>query len=309
MIMPLPLLLAVLGAVFCAWSASGNSLNFCVTAGCMLFQDFTVAGVSMWWFGSGAFVLLAILALAGRPWLGVLAGAFCVLADVILLSIMLVTAPCVGCLFAALLFALCYATFRQSSGRRGQAPTRSWLLPIWGLLFVVNIGAIIRAEVSTWAIAGPEDATVRVYFSPSCSACREAITALSGRVNVAFYPIEENGDDVNAIVAMAAALEKGASVADALTAGKAEQPLSIWKSYSPDMLLLRFRLLRNKAHVMAAGSQTVPFIEYQGMPAGLSQKSGSRNTAREATAPKDATLPLDGEIAGSCGGPANAPCP
>ena len=309
MLMPLPLFFALLGMAFCAWSASGNSLNFCVTTGCLLYQDITVAGISMWWLGSAAFGVLLLLALLGRPWLGVLVAGTFILADIFLLILMLVTAPCVGCLFAAMLFALCYAGFRQHNNRKASRPSRSWMLLVWGLLFVINIGAVVRAEVSTWAISGPQDATVRVYFSPSCSACREAVNALSGRVNVAFYPIEESAEDVASIADMHHAVSRGAGMAEALAGAKARELKTFWENYNPDMLLLRFRLLRNKAHVMASGSHTVPFIEYQGLPAGLGQKAAASRPASRDAAPRDATLPLDGEIAGSCGGASGTPCP
>ena len=48
------LCLALLGAAFCAWSALGNEVNLCVTAGCSLYQDTTLAGISLWWLGAGS---------------------------------------------------------------------------------------------------------------------------------------------------------------------------------------------------------------------------------------------------------------
>ena len=59
------LCVTLLAAAFCVWSAFGNDVNFCVTAGCSLYQDFTVGGVSLWWLGTGTFALLALLALLG----------------------------------------------------------------------------------------------------------------------------------------------------------------------------------------------------------------------------------------------------
>ena len=65
------LCVTLLAAAFCVWSAFGNDVNFCVTAGCSLYQDFTVGGVSLWWLGTGSFALLALLALLGPPPRGV----------------------------------------------------------------------------------------------------------------------------------------------------------------------------------------------------------------------------------------------
>ena len=54
------LCLAVLASAFWIWSALGNEVNICVTSGCVLFQDTSVAGVSLWWFGG-------VMAEAGLP--------------------------------------------------------------------------------------------------------------------------------------------------------------------------------------------------------------------------------------------------
>lgn len=333
LVMPGPLLLALLGAAFCVWSASGNALNLCVTTGCSLFQDFTVGGMSMWWIGAAGFAVLALLSLSGRPLLGVVCSGVGVLVDVLLLALMLTTSPCVGCLFAALLFALLYLAFRQCNHHRDTPMPRSWLLLLWSLLFIANVGAVVKAEAETWPMYGPENAATRVYFSPSCSACREAVNSLSGRVNVAFYPLAENAQDIPSIETMIVALAKGDSMAEALAQAVAEKTPSETSSesaFSPSRWLLQYRVLRNKAHVLASGAETVPYIEFHGLPGFLSSsaKSGGR-TARpvgssgpsgtsapmtpvqEGTAPQstDATLPVDTGIAGSCGGATNVPCP
>lgn len=302
-LMPVPLLVALLGAAFCAWSASGNELNLCFTAGCSLYQDVTIAGISLWWAGVGAFLFLGFLAVFGRPWFGIIAAGACLLADALLLLLMMLTAPCVACLAGAVLFALCYVTFRQTAARRGIDTGRSVLLYAWAVLFIINIGAVVRAETGTWAMLGPQDATVRVYFSPSCKACRETVTALSGRVNVAFYPVAENEADWASILAMKHAVNTGASMGEAILA-KAAPSQGFWADYTSDILLLRFRLLCNRAHVLSAGSQTLPFVEYQGMPSGLARRDQPAPTPAPV---QDATLPVDGDVAGSCGGV--TPCP
>lgn len=321
LVMPGPLLLSVLGAAFCVWSASGNALNLCVTTGCSLFQDFTVGGISVWWFGAVAFAVMVLLSLSGRPLLGVTGAGLCVLVDVLLLTLMLTTAPCVGCLFAALLFALVYLAFRYSNAKRDQPLSRSWLLLVWMALFIANVGAVVKAEADTWPMHGPDDPAVRLFFSPSCSACREAVNGLSGRVNVAFYPLSENEQDVPAIAAMVASVEKGESMAEALAGIKNMPAVSTLSGYAPEYWLLRFRLLRNKAHVLASGSESVPYIEFHGLPNFLA--SAKNAPVRSQSPPPgasveilpggssstDATLPIDTGVAGSCGGADTPPCP
>lgn len=316
-IMHLPLFIALLGVGFCAWSASGNVVNLCVTTGCALYQDAAVGGLSVWWIGTAAFALLLFVALLGRPWLGFLVGGICLLTDMLLLLLMLLTAPCGACLAAGLLFAWYYFAVRRCSRQRAAPLPRSRLLPAWGLLVVVNLLLLVRMETGTWAMTGPEDAAVSLYFSPSCSACREAVSGLSLRDNAAFYPLAETDADVPVIAAMHMAVRAGARPDQALAEAKPTDILSFWDLYSPEMLLLRFRLLRNKAHVFTRGGQVIPFVEIRGLPAGLTQKQPSRNETSHGTresssntseAAKDAALPLD-DIAGSCGGSAGAPCP
>ncbi len=100
------LCLALLGAAFCAWSALGNEVNLCVTAGCSLYQDTALAGISLWWLGAGAFAVLSFLALLGLAHWGRILAALTLAGDVALLLVMALTAPCVSCLIVAIFFAL-----------------------------------------------------------------------------------------------------------------------------------------------------------------------------------------------------------
>lgn len=334
-----PLCLALLAAAFCVWSAFGNDVNLCVTAGCSLYQDSSLAGISLWWLGAGVFALLGLLALLGAAALGRALAGLALLGDICLLLLMALTAPCVSCLVAALFFALCYLSFRQAVTTRGrETKTRhSLLVLVWLLLFAVNLGAVARSQADVWSITDNSgEATVRMFFSPSCPSCREGVDILSGHVDVAFYPLAENEADIYKVAQMRLLLDQGQSMAEAL-AGSQEtvvpRGLAAW---SPDMLLLRFRMLRNKAHVFASGSQSVPFFEYHGLPAMLLKQNQARQPrAQSAPAPdrsgagqapftppfslsppssppfsqdgQDATLPLEPQVAGQCGGA--TPCP
>lgn len=321
MIMPVPLFVALLGVAFCAWSASGNALNLCVTTGCSLFQDLTVGGISMWWIGVAGFGILALLALSGRPGLGLLGAGVGLVLDCLLLVLMLLTAPCAGCLVAALLFALTYAAFRQHAAPRRQARLgRSFLLATWTVLCIINIAGIARSALGTWPLYGAEDSSMRIYFSPSCSACREAIAALSGKANVVFFAVNEDDRDVTTIALMEKALARGATVQAALTSALAvERPTGEVSQYSLSMLALRFRLLCNKARVFAAGGQ-LPYFEFKGLPAAFTDKNAaSRSRSPSSVSPSasqpggsgstDYALPIDTGLAGACGGANAAPCP
>ncbi len=329
-----PLCIALLAAAFCIWSAFGNAVNFCAATGCLLYQDFTVGGISLWWLGTGSFAALGLLALLGAAAPGRLLAGLTLLGDICLLLLMALTAPCVSCLVAAVFFALTYLTFRQAEQRqarvRGIQPRRSVLLLVWLLLFTVNVGAVARAQTTVWPITeGAEDATVRMFFSPSCPSCREGVNILSGHVDVAFYPLAENDNDVYRTAQMRRLLDTGMSLADALAQSLNVAPPRGFAALSPALLWLRFRMLRNKAHVFSAGAQTVPFFEYHGLPGMLVQArqdrqpapsassrtdsradmpaSSARDDQNGAQAGQDATLPLDPQVAGQCGGA--SPCP
>ena len=319
-IFPGILSMAVLAAAFCIWSAFGNEVNLCVTSGCALFQDTSIAGISLWWAGGVMFTLRAAAALMGAAQLGLILAGLALLGDICLLLLMAVTAPCVSCLIVACFFAMIYAGFRQAaqrsrSGLPADKPGRSLLLVLWGLLVIVNAGTALRTQADVWAITdNSNEASVRMFFSPSCPSCQEGIALLSGHVDVAFYPLAENEADIHTVARMLRLMDNGASLSEALTKAKDIAAPTGMAATAPDMLLLRLRMLRNKAHVFMAGSQTVPFFEYHGLPAML--KKNTKQQASQASLPQvptpppaagSADLPLDPQVAGQCSG--TTPCP
>lgn len=295
------LCLALVAVAYCIWTAFGNDVNVCVTEGCSLYQDASIGGVSLWWIGAVVFAVLALLALVGAARVGRVIAGLALTGDILLLLLMAATAPCISCLGAALFFAGVYACFRHADmdpQGKGTAGRRSLLILCWLVLFLINAGASARQAASLWSISNPSGApTVRVFYSPSCAACRQAIEALSGKVEVAFYPVAETSDDVYRVAAMRDAVERGGNMTEALEAAlKTEKPAGL-AAISPDLLWLRLRLLRNKAHVYLSGSQSVPFIEFHGLPAMLVQKPRPATPAREAESapsrPSAASLPLE----------------
>lgn len=273
-ILVLPLCLALLATAFCVWSALGNDVSFCVTTGCSLYQDFSIGGISLWWFGTAAFAVLAGLALLGAKRSGRALSALCLFGDLGLLLLMALTAPCVSCLVAAIFFALLYLRFRCEAGI---SPWRSLLFWVWLGFFIVNLGAVARSSAEPWAIAGdPLEARTRMFFSPSCRYCVQGINVLSGNVETAFFPLCENDADFWRVAKMAEFLNQGMNLADALGQSQSAQSPGGLAALAPDMLILRFRLLRNKAHVLSSGSQGVPFFEQRGLPSELRKRIESR---------------------------------
>ena len=305
--MPLAFLLSLLGACFTSWSAWGNAIDLCFTAGCTIYQDATVAGVSMWWIGTGGFGLLALLAIAGRPGPALFVSAAVLFLDCLLLLLLAFTAPCVACLIAGIFFALTYAAFRNSAADAKFPPARSWLLLFWSFLLVANLLNVARSEMGTWAIKESADPYLKLYFSPSCPACQEGIRVLSGRTDVSFYAVSKSEQDTLLIAAMKHAVQRGASMAEALRrAPEAPAPTGVGL-YAPGMLLLRFALLRNNSYALNAGGGVLPLIEHLGLPQGnVFREPQAEPKSPSPPGASDSALPTGSETPAQCGG--NLPC-
>ncbi len=315
-ILPGSLALSCLAIAFCIWSALGNDVNICVTTGCMLYQDFTIAKISLWWIGATAFACLGGCAILGQAAIGRWLAAVFLAGDVCLLFLMALTAPCVSCLAVAIFFALIYLSFRkQNTGAKQHAVQRgqkrfSILLAVWLALFIVNLGQVARSQIGIWPILDESgEASTRMFFSPSCKYCIEGVNALSGNIAVAFYPLAESDADVAKVAKMMALLADGMGLAEAMGQSQQEEFTNFWQQMSPNMLLLRFRMLRNKAHLFAQGSQGVPFFERKGLPSGMQVKPDKRQIAPAQTSVSNGDYTLPPELTDSTQCVGKIPCP
>ena len=306
--MPVAFLLSLFGAGFTTWSAWGNAIDLCFTAGCTIYQDTTVAGISVWWIGTGSFTLLGLLAVAGRPGLAFFASAVALFLDCLLLLLLAVTSPCVACLITGMFFGLIYAAFRNAAADFRRPFSRSWLLLFWSCLLIANLLNVVRSETGTWAMKEAVEPNMKFYFSPTCAACQEGIRALSDKTDVSFYAVSKSEQDTLLIAAMKHAVQQGASMAEALKRAPEAPAPSGASLYAPDMLLLRFALLRNKSYALNAGGGVLPLIEYLGLPQGtLFRAPRAEHKAPGPPPAPDSGLPVESGISAQCGG--NTPCP
>ncbi len=274
LIMPWPLLTSLIGLAFCAWTAYGNTIDICISAGCAVTQHISVGGISLWWFGCISFAILVVLSFSGRPFLGVLVAGACLLADVGFLLLMVLTASCLSCLIVAILFALTYSAFRHSGKKLDERVKRSWLVLLWLLLFIGNIGGLLRENMMPWSIRTSQTADVNVYFSPTCPSCMNAISAFSNSPVTAFFPIAKDDNDLIYVARMQYFLNQGNTIIDALTL--ARESSEVPEDFDIfDEMLLRLRLYFNSSYLARNGFDVVPIIEYKGLPGFLS----SSNTA------------------------------
>lgn len=274
----LPLCVCLAGLLFCLWVHLTGGESLCLTDGCALFQDFRLAGVSLWQAGIVLFSLLLALCLLRLVRIARVCAAFALAADALLLGVMLFTAPCVNCLIAALFIAAAFVALSRADGSGGY-PHRSPLLMLWGTLFLFALSGIIRDSAAPWSPI-PQDGTtsVHVYFSPSCRACQTLVELAPRMKDARWFPVAEDSRDVWLIHAMDEALAAGATLPEAVRQAQNVVPgLADFDSapgwrlglLKPEMLLLQFRLWKNHARVLAAGSDRLPFVQYLGLPAFL----------------------------------------
>ncbi len=316
-------LICALGFLFCLWVHVGQVEEACFTAGCSLYQQTSVAGISLWIVGMGAFLVLGLLSLLGKASIALFLTRLGLICDCFLLALLVVTAPCFFCLIFAFLLFCVYLSLRKSIPSRSwmsQSGRHSLLVCIWGFLFICNVGIVAKSSVPRWDITDNiEDASVYMYFSPSCSVCKQGVEALSGNIDVAFFPVAESSWDVARIARMEALLGEGMSMAEAFLAASSATPPTGLELFTPSMLSLQLRLLFNKAHVFMEGGGRVPFLEYRGLPRHILEKQKAESRQRSASPGQtrqpvplpepeweDPTLPLNSEVGGYCTG--GTPC-
>lgn len=288
---------ALIGAVYCALLALPTVTPApveipCASSGCVLFQDFTIYGVSLWWAGVAYFVLVMALCLRKEHGIALFMATAALLADAVLLAVMLITAPCAACLGAGAIIGLFFLVLRRhATYRLMPAPGPSFVFLAWAGLFVAAALSAGSELVAPLSFAENGNREKRVYFSPSCPACRDAVTVFAG--NAVFFPVAERSSDYAAIRIMQEELEKGKTIVEALraSAGATEEPFSL------NAVFFRLQLLRNKAEVAKLGFGQLPLIMINGMPENLRP----HNAARAARVPEPAALPPELSPLDSCG--------
>ncbi|MCQ2443998.1 MAG: hypothetical protein MJ061_00655, partial [Mailhella sp.] len=187
----------------------------------------------------------------------------------------------------------------------------------WCALLICNAGGLARELAGPWSpIPGSGDGAVRVWFSPSCPACR-SLAEQSADIGAArWHPVPEDTRDVWVIAEMNGRLRAGLPLPEAIAAAQAAVPppeefdsdagfrLGLLR---PEMLLLQFRLWRNQAHVLASGSPRIPLVEFSGIPAFLQERP---ENIKGSGHPDHGSRPLipDRTAGGFCSGEDEAPC-
>ena len=273
----------------------------CLTSGCTIIQDFRVYGISPWWAAALAFAILAALCFFRMRWGARLLASLFLVGDCVFLLIMFFIAPCSSCLIGGFIIFCAWLALRIDravliTARRIMAGALSL---IWLILFLLNLGYAINEAIPAWKLNGKtaESAKVSIFFSPSCPACREAVSVFSGRA--VFYPVAENELDYLSIADISSRVDAGQSVHEALEAVLAEQAagsyaapeVSLWKS-----LVNKIKIMRNQAAVTSHGYNVLPVLVFEGLPASwTTSRAGSGAAARPAAEEPEARTPAASE--------------
>ncbi len=257
-------LFSIAGFCYCLFAASawGQSV-LCLTSGCALFVKVLIFGFSPWEWGAAAFLLIFLLCLKRKVRAAFILAWLMLFLDCLFLLYMLFIAPCVSCLGAAVLMALNLCFLRRSSAalNGGKPHGASIALLAWGLLFFANSMAAVNELVPPWALVAGGDNSTRVFFSPSCPACRDTVAALAGKAE--FYPVAKDPEDILRIAALQKFLDESIPFAEAF---ERSQKLTLTPPPMLQDIALHFRLIRNKAYLAKMNFTALPVILIQGAP-------------------------------------------
>jgi len=256
-------IVASAGAAFAIVAAMGGARALCVTEGCSLYEDVALAGLSLWWYGAGCLALVAALAAVGRSGAALGLCAAGLVLDCGLIAWLALTAPCLNCLLGGLFFFL--ATLALSTAAPSSRKNAVWALAaLWLFLFSPNLFELGKELAAPWPLRGAPGAPIKLFFSPSCPSCRDAVTDFQSRGDdVAFYPVAEDSADYPKLRTMVHSLAQGKDMVQALADAQKSSPVDTGQSTPLD---LRWKILRNRMALARMSVQKIPAILVVGYP-------------------------------------------
>ncbi len=260
--------IAVIGVVFCILNALGVE-TFCTTSGCEITEEFSLFGLSLYWFGAVTFVIfMAVRLFMGAKPALVFAATFLFI-DVFFLILMSFMAPCLSCLIVAGLFfimtLLAYYDVNHalSSFLSKAVPA---CIVAWAIFFSPNALNVLAEQLGPSPIHGVAKSPIKIFFSPTCPACKdmviEVIEANPGQV--ALYPVGKGRIDMKKICALKCRYEDSGDInmaLDACWSGDCREDLSVL-----EQLRLSLMVWRNKTHLVKMGKDSVPVMIAQVVP-------------------------------------------
>lgn len=251
---------AFLGLVFCLINAMGADF-LCLTSGCAIYANYTLFGLSFYLYGAIAFALILVLAIAARKkhlfarilWPVLLLGLFL---DTLFLGWQMFFWPCLSCLIVALLLGwAAVAYWLKYPFARGQI--FKGVLLLWVIFLIpVAISASKEIFMSPWPIYGDPDASIRIFFSPTCPACATEIAKLLQSPyaeRVGYYPVAKDERDMELFAAFLEEEIKEARDLQKLFLENGARTVEPSRD-------LRWKLMRNQIALASYGAQTIPYM-------------------------------------------------
>ncbi len=284
------LLVAIAGLALAVGELLAPDTVPCTTSGCALQYDFF-----LWEIGAGVFGALLLCSLLKAAKIGLWLSGLALAGDTLLLVVMLLTASCPSCLVFALLLALCFVSFIHASRTPWHTSTPSLalgLIYLWSVLFVIDTGLLLRDLVEPWAISKPEkeQPIANIFFSTSCQACRKLLLGMrpTDLSHTAWYPVIEKEEDLRAIHALEREIRQGVPLDIALR--HLPQDSSTLPSLSiGDYLRLKIRLNINRSRILLSGRESLPFIQFFGVPSALLHQEAETPSPQVSSAPSSDT--------------------
>jgi hypothetical protein len=274
---PVSGMLLLFGLLLCLGSAFGLTKSLCLTEGCQLYQGYGFLGLSLHIWGAAAFGAALVL-LIYRPEFYRRFLHFCLWAEIILLVWQVIYLPCSECLLVGLIWGLlALLEMRERIS-----------VKIWSAVFLMALALLGKDLLHPWPVYGRADAEVKVYFSPSCKACRGEIEKLlageeTNLNRVAFFPVALKADDYDRVEIFQSVLNQTLSLDQAFQAcwsGAVHAPLG-W----PNSVMVRFGLMRNRMILSRMGVNKIPLVvsgsvaTRSGLPEGDCRFEGGKDCA------------------------------
>jgi len=262
------------GALLCTGFALGLLDPICSTSGCDIYHHYSFLGMSFYVWGAIMFGVVCLfstldfLFFSGRTIIYIIS-AF-IVADIFFLLYMTFFWVCSSCLIvAAVIAALFYIANR---------PLKRWstaILACWMLFFghnVINAGV---AQIDPWTISQTDSSEVSIYFSPTCSKCRDVLkTVIHNRdmKDVNLIPIAKSKHDMQKLLHLQQKLEEGRDLKNALKeccngeCGDTDCGLL-------EAVYMRLQLWKNQSVLANKGWNSVPVIESSSIMSARDTKS------------------------------------
>jgi len=252
-------ILLLTGLALCLASIFGLG-KICISEGCQVYQDYSLLGLSFYTWGALAFGSgLVLMVNQSKYYRGFI--FVCLWAEIMLLAYQVIYLPCSECLLVGLLWGcLAFMEIRERVS-----------LTIWSALFLAALVLFGKEMLQPWPVYGRTDAPVKVYFSPTCSACKEEIgKLLSGSEadwnRVAFCPVAMSEEDCRRICWMKHVLDNTLDLNQAFRAcwsGDSMVALD-WREW----LNLKLGLIKNRIVLARMGADKIPLVVSGSLVAG-----------------------------------------